>query len=121
MAVRPESEDIMFTKGKWETKETIQNSKDSIFYHTDIICRGKRVAKSSGIGIEEAEDNARLIAEAGTVANETGFTPRQLADQKADLLKACKFALDAIGAGFSCESEAKARLKQAIAKAEKQG
>jgi len=35
-------------------------------------------------------DNGPLIAEAGTVYNETGFTPRQLADQKDALLEACK-------------------------------
>lgn len=39
---------------------------------------------------KEFEANARLIAEAGTVTNETGFTPKQLAEQKADLLEACE-------------------------------
>lgn len=33
-----------------------------------------------------AEADARLIAEAGTVAHETGLTPRQLAEQRAELL-----------------------------------
>ncbi len=37
---------------------------------------------------EEAEANAKLIAEAGTVANETGKTPRQLADDNKVLLEA---------------------------------
>ena len=37
---------------------------------------------------EEAEANAQLIAEAGTVANETGKTPRQLADDNKLLLEA---------------------------------
>ena len=37
---------------------------------------------------EEAEANAQLIAEAGTVANETGKTPRQLADDNKVLLEA---------------------------------
>jgi hypothetical protein len=32
--------------------------------------------------------SAALIAEAGTVANKTGLTPRQLADQRAELLAA---------------------------------
>jgi hypothetical protein len=32
--------------------------------------------------------NARLIAEAGTVYHETGLTPRQLAEQRAELLEA---------------------------------
>ena len=39
---------------------------------------------------EEAEANAQLIAEAGTVANETGKTPRQLADDNKVLLEALK-------------------------------
>lgn len=33
-----------------------------------------------------SERDAHLIAEAGTVANETGLTPQQLADQRAELL-----------------------------------
>lgn len=37
---------------------------------------------------EEAQTNARLIAEAGTVAHETGLTQRQLAEQRAELLAA---------------------------------
>ena len=37
---------------------------------------------------KEVIANAKLIAEAGTVANETGFSPRELADQKAELLEA---------------------------------
>jgi len=38
----------------------------------------------------EAEANAALIAEAGTVAHETGKTPRQLAEENRELLKALK-------------------------------
>lgn len=34
--------------------------------------------------------SATLIAEAGTVAHETGLTPRQLAEQRAELLAALK-------------------------------
>ncbi len=41
--------------------------------------------------------NAKLIAEVGTVANETGKTPRQLADINADLLGALK---DLISSGI---------------------
>lgn len=37
---------------------------------------------------EEELANAKLIAEAGTVANETGKTPRQLADLNKELLEA---------------------------------
>lgn len=42
--------------------------------------------------INTSETNAKLIAEAGTVANETGKTPRQLADINTGLLEACKKA-----------------------------
>lgn len=40
--------------------------------------------------IAEQNANARLIIEAGNVANETGLTPRQLAEQRAELLSACE-------------------------------
>ena len=36
------------------------------------------------------EADAKLMAEAGNVANETGCTPRQLTEQKAELLEALK-------------------------------
>lgn len=48
------------------------------------------VAVVGGLDEKQARANANLIAEAGNIANETGFTPRQLADQKAELLEACK-------------------------------
>lgn len=47
---------------------------------------GKHICKCSDC--EESEANARLIAEAGTVANETGKTPRQLANEHAQMLEA---------------------------------
>jgi len=40
------------------------------------------------IGWAKTENDARLIAEAGTVAHETGLTPRQLAEHRAELLEA---------------------------------
>ncbi len=43
--------------------------------------------------LTESEANAQLIAEAGTVANETGFTPRQLADQNKELREVLEKAL----------------------------
>ena len=63
---------------------------------------GEKVAKvrstihKEGKGIcliypnKEWEANAKLIVEAGNVTNETGYTPRQLAEQKAELLEALK-------------------------------
>lgn len=43
-------------------------------------------------GDDTAFANAALIAEAGTVATETGLSPRQLADQRAELLEALRGA-----------------------------
>ena len=44
---------------------------------------------------EIMDDVAAFVIEAGTVANETGLTPRQLADQNAELLEALIGLLDA--------------------------
>lgn len=49
-----------------------------------------------GVGVREGLANARLIAEAGTVASETGLSPRQLAEQRQELLEAASKALDII-------------------------
>lgn len=38
--------------------------------------------------VAERDANTRLIAEAGTVLHETGLTPRQLAESRAELLEA---------------------------------
>ena len=71
------------TQGKWEvaTEEGDTLVRTPAFYIARVY---------KGIGKDEEQANAKLIAEAGTVANETGFTPRQLAEQKAELLEACK-------------------------------
>lgn len=39
---------------------------------------------------DEVSANATLCAEAGTVLHETGYTPRELAEQRAELLAALK-------------------------------
>lgn len=59
--------------------------------------------------------NERLIAEAGTVTNKTGLTPRQLADEWDELLKACRDAIDAGNDGDW--QSARRGLLAAIAKA----
>ncbi len=40
----------------------------------------------------EAESTAKLIAEAGTITNQCGFTPKQLLEQRNDLLEALIWA-----------------------------
>jgi len=71
---------------------------------------------------ERAEANARLIAEAGTVAHETGLTPRQLAEQRDELVKALQWALAELdkrtsyahpGQFLACDTRARAALAKA--------
>lgn len=49
---------------------------------------GGSVAEVYGDNKKQQKANAQLIAEAGTVATETGLSPRQLVEQRDDLLKA---------------------------------
>lgn len=52
------------------------------------VHRSNGNGKTGAEAIAEEEANARLIAEAGTVHHETGLTPRQLAEQRRELLDA---------------------------------
>jgi hypothetical protein len=70
-------------------------------------------AQDSGVIRAENEANAALIAEAGTVANETGLSPRQLADQRAELLA----ALDEICQEFAQQHPLIKKGRDIIAKA----
>ena len=71
---------------------------------------------------EHYDANARLITGAGTVATETGLTPRQLADQRTELLEALRELTDAAeeaAAGGGVNFYEYARIGRAtIAKAE---
>ncbi len=53
---------------------------------------------------EQAEANARLISEAGTVHHETGLTPQQMREQRDELLALLKVALTCIGECHSYRS-----------------
>ena len=70
------------TKGKWITKE-------GQIYPQET---GKTLALIPYYDNtnEEQEANAQLIAEAGTVCNKLNLTPKQLADQRAELLEFVK-------------------------------
>ena len=72
------------TQGEWKTSANC----DFVWVDRD---GGFSICKMADLG-QTTVANANLIAEAGTVANETGHTPRQLADQKADLLEAAMIA-----------------------------
>ncbi len=63
---------------------------------------------------EQEKANLTLIAEAGTVHNETGLSPRELLEQKTDLLNLLKDILDWDG----ILPHSKKRIKQVIAATE---
>ena len=92
----------MYTKGKWEVSKMYDDG--SVHIHgganQEYVCSVQIEQIGGGAIAEVMEEgrlaNARLIAEAGTIANKTGFTPKQLAEQKADLLEACKLAREAL-------------------------
>lgn len=75
------------TKGEWEVKfEEFKTMHPylRILSGDRVICECFRHSSESKI---KSEANAQLIAEAGTIANQTGYTPKQLAEQKDELLK----------------------------------
>ena len=80
--------ELGITKGEWMILDTGE-------FESTIYANQIRIAdvKSFGDGFNDAPfqerlENEKLIAEAGTVANETGKTPRQLADDNKLLLEA---------------------------------
>jgi hypothetical protein len=92
-------------------------------YDFAIGCGDKRViAEAFGRAADRegsrlpAEANANLIAEAFTVAHETGLTPRQLAEQRAELLTACKSAEEWLS-GWASAEPFLTTIRAAIAKA----
>lgn len=70
------------TKGEWYNNPLEGKIRDG---NQGIICELVIGIKTD----QEYEANAKLIAEAGTVANETGYTPKQLAEHKDILHRAC--------------------------------
>ena len=64
----------------------------------------------------DAECNARFVAEAFNVADETGLTPRQLADQRDALLAALESVMDRLVDRHE-NDEAAIQARAAIAKA----
>lgn len=79
-------------------KQTVKNTK---------TIGGNLMAITFGRTKMEAEANANLIAEAGTVATEFGLTPRQLLDQRNEMLEALEFA-PIVSEYNTCESFIKA-------------
>lgn len=79
---------VQHTAGEW-IKGNLSNS------HRKIVSIGNgTVAACYGKNDIEMEANAKLIAEAGTVASECGLTPRQLLEQLDELLEGLLKAQD---------------------------
>ena len=82
------------TIGIWKQSHRIIDEDDNyatqVYTDDTIICTLDWAGHKEDDGkttSSRREANARLIAEAGTVANETGKTPRQLADTVKELLE----------------------------------
>lgn len=85
------------TKGNWELSPlaaiVIENGYIPITVIDDDECIQictVNTDKREPISRDEAIANAELIAEAGTVTNESGLTPRQLLEQRDELLEVAK-------------------------------
>lgn len=77
---------LKITPGVWS-----RNIKPPIKYVTIFAGRNTHIAHMATgpeLSDTEIEANCTLIAEAGTVANETGLMPREMAGQRAELLEA---------------------------------
>ena len=131
---------LKITKGKWFAdgdlvRSDVGETIGSIFYtkrHSELINDDgwerdkefwtdyrKRTEPERESEYEITLANAELIAEAGTVANETGYTPRQLADQNKILLKALDYIARRTnfrGAGLMMCKRMNAVAKDAIEK-----
>lgn len=104
---------------KSSEKNGVLNSEEPQIY----IIAGEPHGQNGAANIH-IEAHADLIAEAFNVVNETGLTPRQLAEQNKELLEACKKAislLDLWGAWqYGTISENHEGEMQALSKMEEQ-
>ena len=79
--------ELKITKGEWELEEKPHHGLIMIGVYGYVFAEVyANEYETSG----ECEANANLIAEAGNVANETGLTPRELLEQRNELLEALK-------------------------------
>jgi len=92
------------TKGEWELTFSANKPK-GVRNKDGYICFLPKPSHYPGQDnryereLEKCKANAELIVEAGNVTNETGYTPRQLAEQKAELLEALNTVFDLIDRG----------------------
>ena len=77
-----------WTRGPWRVEPDVRTPPNEPAYIAgyDVVSDHGTIIGNEGICCgEHDEANATLIAEAGTVANETGLTPRQLAERVVEL------------------------------------
>lgn len=81
--------ELGITKGQWIVTDETPNGISELYGHIEVSNDDNALACifTDIYNPKEAKYNAKLIAEAGTVANETGKTPRQLADDNKVLLE----------------------------------
>lgn len=84
------------TKGKW----MVFDAGDTIDINAEDPDGFTMIAELPKM-YEYTKSNAKLIAEAGTVYNETGYSPRELADRKAELLGALQDLVRCAKADFN--------------------
>ena len=87
------------TKEKWKINDYIGitdlslKTDEPVYWQNVISTKMFRtiiIAKCLSTDRDKLKANTKLMVEAGNVANETGCTPRQLTEQKAELLEALK-------------------------------
>ena len=77
-----------WTRGPWRVEPDVRTPPNEPAYIAgyDVVSDHGTIIGNEGICCgEHDEANATLIAEAGTVASETGLTPRQLAERVREL------------------------------------
>lgn len=84
------------TQGPWRVAPSSSYRGSEINIDAGPNGTGGFICVAGHRGDLEAEANAALIAEAGTVLYETGLTPQQLREQRDELLAALKDALKLI-------------------------
>ena len=92
------------TPGPWLAKKHGVVVGGAFHRYTNGKAQSQVALATMGNAVEneaERDANAALIAEAGTVTTETGLTPRQLAEQRAELLEALRGIMHYAGMGAS--------------------
>lgn len=78
------------TKGEWELSKNFNQGIRVLVGQDNPITMTNICSVSGRPSDKEVEANAKLIAEAGTVANECGLSPKQLLEQRNDFLAVSK-------------------------------